>query len=400
MNTIDVTKDYDVLIIGGGSAGITVAARLVRALKHSAIALIEPSLKNYYQPLWTLAAAGCVQKEVSQKDEASLIPARVTWIRDAVAKFDPDNNTIYTAEGRQIRYNQLVVAPGIQLDWHRIQGLQETLGKNGVCSIYSYETLEKTWEFIANFNGGNAIFTHPNTPIKCSAAAQKIMYLAEHYFRKLGIRDRANIIFASADNKIFPVPKYAATLNKIVAERSINTKFQHNLIKIRGDRKEAVFQRLDTSETIVVPYEFIHVTPPQSAPDFIKHSPLANVAGWVDVDPYTLQHRHYPNIFSLGDASSLPTSKTGAAVRKQAPVLVKNLLAFRQGKLLSAKYDGYTSCPIVTGYGRLVLAEFDYEKNPQETFPFDQAKERFSMYLLKRYLLPQLYWQGMLKGLL
>jgi sulfide:quinone oxidoreductase len=135
-----------------------------------------------------------------------------------------------------------------------------------------------------------------------------------------------------------------------------------------------------------------------SAPDFIKRSPLANKDGWVDVDRNTLQHVRWPDVFSLGDVSSLPTSKTGAAIRKQAPVLVKNLLAVRAGRPLPASYDGYTSCPLVTGYGKLILAEFDYTKGPAESFPFDQSKERYSMFALKAYALPRMYWHGMLRG--
>jgi sulfide:quinone oxidoreductase len=168
---------------------------------------------------------------------------------------------------------------------------------------------------------------------------------------------------------------------------------------VRGAAKEAVFEHLDTKERIVIPYDLLHVTPPMSSPDVIKRSPLANEAGWVAVDKFTLQHPRFANVFGIGDCSGLPTSKTGAAVRKQAPVVVENLLASITGKPLVAKYDGYTSCPIVTGYGRLVLAEFDYEGKPQETFPFDQSKERLSMYLLKAYALPRLYWGAMLRGL-
>jgi sulfide:quinone oxidoreductase len=155
---------------------------------------------------------------------------------------------------------------------------------------------------------------------------------------------------------------------------------------------------MDTDEEMVIKYDLIHVTPPMSAPDFISGSELAGEGGWVEVDKHTLQHVRYANVFSLGDASSLPTSKTGAAIRKQAPVLVKNLHAVMDGKPLSASYDGYTSCPVVTGYDSLVLAEFDYDKQPAETFPFDQGQERFSMLMLKKHALPALYWHGMLKG--
>ncbi len=392
------TASHRIVIIGGGSAGITVAARLAKALGRPDIALIEPSSTHYYQPLWTLVGGGVFPKEVTARNEAALIPGGVTWLQDAVTKFSPDDNYILTRNGKRVQYEYLVVAPGLQLDWDKVKGLQESIGRDGVCSNYAYEYVDKTWECIRNFKGGNAIFTQPHTPVKCGGAPQKIMYLADDAFRHAGVRERANVIFASAAGGIFAVQKYATTLDRVVARKGIETRFKHNLVEIRPEAKEAVFQRLDTGEQVVLPYEMIHVTPPMSAPDFIKRSPLANEGGWVEVDKYTLQHPRYANVFSLGDASILPTSKTGAAIRKQAPVLVKNLVAAMQGKPLTARYDGYTSCPLVTGYGRLVLAEFDYDGKPQETFPFDQSQERYSMYVLKAYGLPALYWHGMLKG--
>jgi len=391
-------RRHQVVIIGGGNAGISVAARLRRSRKDLDLAIIEPSRKHYYQPLWTLVGGGVVRKEVTERNEADYVPKGVAWIQDAVVQVCPDDNCVVTSGGTRVGYEFLVVAPGIQIDWAKIKGLPEALGRDGVCSNYSYEHVDKTWEFIRAFKGGTAIFTHPNTPIKCGGAPQKVMYLADDHFRRAGVRDRTRVVFASANASIFGVQKYAQALNRVVARKGIETWYRHNLVEIRGDRREAVFEHLDTGETSVLPYDLIHVTPPQSAPDFIKRSPLANEAGWVDVDRNTLQHVRYKNVFSLGDASSLPTSKTGAAIRKQAPVLVRNLLAVIAGQSPLATYDGYAACPLVTGYGRLIMAEFDYDGKPQETFPFDQSKERLSMYLVKKYVLPVLYWRGILRG--
>lgn len=388
-----------VLIIGGGTAGITVAARLRRAAPDLAVTLIEPATTHYYQPLWTLVGGGIVPKETTARAESSVMPAGVKWVRDYAEEFLPEQNAVVTRDGTRIGYDFLVVAPGIQLDWDKVPGLKENVGSHGICSNYSYDTVDSTWEAIRNFRGGTAIFTMPNTAVKCGGAPQKILYLAEDYFRRAGLRDRTRVLFVAPGAKIFAVDKYRPVLEGIIAKRGIETMFRHHLVELRAEAKEAVFENLDTHARETVSYEMIHVTPPMSAPDFIKRSPLADAGGWVDVDKFTLQHTRFPNVFALGDASNLPTSKTGAAIRKEAPVLVKNLLAQMRGKPLAARYDGYTSCPIVTGYGRLVLAEFDYDGNPAETFPFNQAKERWSMYLLKRYLLPQLYWHGMLKGL-
>lgn len=390
-------ESHEVVIVGGGTAGISVAARLRR--KGLGVAIIEPSDVHYYQPLWTLVGGGIVPKEDTRRPEADYIPNGSTWIKDRVTEFDPDANQVVTESGKRIGYDFLVVCPGIQIDWDKIKGLPESIGKDGVCSNYSYEYVDKTWEFIRKTKQGNAIFTQPNTPIKCGGAPQKICYLAEDYFRINGLRDKTEVKFITASPTIFGSPYYAPTLAKHCEDTGIITKFKMNLTEIRPNSKEAVFQNLDTGDEVIEHYDLLHVTPPMSSPDFIKRSPLANSAGWVDVDKETLRHTKFENIFGLGDASSLPTSKTGAAIRKQVPVVVENLLNQRSGKPLTAKYNGYTSCPLVTGYDSLIMAEFGYDLQPMETFPIDQNKERYSMFLVKRYLLPQLYWHGMLRGI-
>ncbi len=391
------TRHFEFVIIGGGTAGITVASRILNEAEGT-LAIVEPSGNHFYQPLWTLVGAGVVDKEETVRPMESVVPKGAVWIQDYAEQILPEQNTVITRNGSKLTYDYLVVAAGIQMNWDQIPGLKEAIGKNGVCSNFAYDYADKTWEFLKNFKEGNAIFTFPATETKCGGAPQKIMWLAEHYLQQHRLRDKANVIFATPKAGIFGVAHYAQTLDRLVKERKIITRFRNNLVEIRPDRKEAIFENLDTGERATLPYEMLHVTPPQSAPDFIRESSLADTDGWVDVDPHTLQHKKFSNVFGLGDVSNLPTAKTGAAIRKQAPVLVDNLLALRDRQPMTERYNGYTSCPLITGYGRLILAEFDYDGQPAETFPFDQRKERYSMYLLKRYLLPVLYWHGMLKG--
>ncbi len=390
---------HQVVIVGGGTAGITVAARLTRSRRRAPdVAIIDPASDHFYQPAWTLVGGGDFRPEKTRRSEASVIPRRSTWIQDAVVELEPKANRLRTRDGQVIEYDYLVVAAGIRLKWDAIKGLEETLGKNGVCSNYSFETAPYTWQCIREFQGGNAIFTQPPPPIKCGGAPQKICYLAEDYFRKSGVRDKARVIFASAESSIFAVEKYRKVLERVIERKEIETMFGYNLIAVSPDTREAIFENLESGDELALQYDMIHVTPPQGPPEFIARSSLADEKGWVDVDRFTLQHVRFSNVFGLGDCANLPTSKTGAAIRKQAPVVVKNLQAIMAGREPVARYSGYTSCPLVTGYGRLVLAEFDYDKQPEETFPFNQAKERRTMYWLKKYGLPWLYWQGMLKG--
>ncbi len=398
-------QHYQILIVGGGNAGISLAAQLFRKDPKLDIAILEPAEKHYYQPAWTLVGAGVFDIKDTERTEAEVMPEKATWLKEAAASFEPEQNTLVTAAGNRYTYDYLVVCPGIQLDWHKIKGLEGNLGKNGITSNYLFNMAPYTYEVLRNTKKGKAIFTNPNTPIKCGGAPQKIMYLASDYFRKHGLLGDVNVHFYSGGGVIFGVKKYADTLNKVIARYKIQTHFLHNLVEIKADSKEAVFDVYKDGKVVdqvTDNFEMIHITPPQSAPDFIKKSPLAipdNPLGWVDVDKFTFRHNRYPNIFSLGDASSTPNAKTGAAIRKQAPVLVEQLISqIRTGQPADAKYSGYGSCPLVTGYGKLVLAEFDYDNNPMETFPFDQSKERWSMYQLKRHVLPWLYWNKILNG--
>lgn len=418
------TLHHHILIIGGGSAGITVAAQLLRADSTLDLAILEPSDKHYYQPAWTLVGAGAFNLQDTVREEKDQIPQNAKWIKSYASTFDPEANTVVTRDGTSISYDYLIVAAGIQLDWDGIPGLKESIGTKSVCSNYDYQYAEYTFETIKNFKGGTALFTQPATPIKCGGAPQKIMYLAEEYFRKNGVREKTNIVFATPGTVIFGVKKFANTLNKIITERNITTLFYHKLTEIRPDKKEAVYHltsdptgcgliddvasRLNITQTgdteIVIPYDMIHTAPPQSAPDFIKKSPLAKPGdpyGFVDVNKETMQHIRFHNVFALGDVSDVPTAKTGAAVRKQAPALVSTLLTLMNHKKAKGlgNYNGYSSCPLVTGYSSMVLAEFDYDNNPAPSFPFDTSKERYSMWLLKKYGLPFMYWNMMLKGI-
>lgn len=394
-------RHFKVVVVGAGNAGISVAARLANVLGSGEVAIVDSATTHFYQPLWTLVGGGVVDKQRSARPQSSVIPKGCNWIQQRVQELDPQNNRVITEGGETIGYDFLVVAAGIELDWDGIEGLAGALGSNGVCSNYSFEHVDYTWQTIKNFSGGTALFTMPPPPIKCAGAPQKIAYLADDAFRKQGVRERSKIIYAAGTPGIFAVPDYAKTLNQVLARKQIDTRFEHVLVAIDAAAKAATFEyRANGNQRVTIDYEMIHVTPPQRAPRVVRESPLAGDGGWLEVDKHTLRSPTHENVFALGDCSSLPTSKTGAAIRKQAPVAVANLLSAlgAPGHSGGASYDGYTACPLVTGYGKLVMAEFDYDGKPAPSFPIDQTKERWSMYQVKRHLLPQLYWKRILSG--
>lgn len=405
-------REHEIVIIGGGTGGIMTAAQLLRKDKSLDVAIIEPSDVHYYQAAWSLVGAGTYENRETARPMADCIPPRAKWIKDRVNGFEPENNRLTTAGGLTITYKFLVVSPGIKINWDAVKGLPETLSKNGVCSNYDYHLAPYTWKTIKSTRKGNVLFSQPNTPIKCGGAPQKIMYLADEAFRRNGVRQDVDIHFFSPGTVVFGVEEFAKTLRKVIKEKGIHFHLGHNLVEIRGEEGIAVFDVTGEDGKVTkkeVPFSMFHVVPPMSAPDFIRESKLAipdgPLKGWVDVDLHTLQHKRYANIFSVGDVAGLPTAKTGSAVRKQAPVVVDNILKLREAALLEAEadslnnsYNGYSSCPLVTGYGKMVLAEFDYENKPDPTFPFDQSEERYDMYVLKKFGLPWMYWNLMLKG--
>lgn len=410
---------YQILIIGGGTGGIMTAAQLKNSKPSLEIAIIEPSKDHWYQPAWTLVGAGTFDYQETRRDESTLIPKGVDWIQDRVSDILANNNKVQTEHSGQISYDYLVVSPGLQMDPDKLPGLQQALLTDSVCS--NYIDPNKTWDVLQNFKGGNAVFTLPSTPIKCGGAPQKIMYLADEYFRKTNVRSRSNIIFATPGTVIFGTREFAETLTQVIKRKDIFTRFLYSPVEIDPAKKLirfkysgpeewkgilAINEQLDADNLVTMPYDMLHLAPPQSAPDFIKKSVLAVAdgpnKGWLDVNIYSLQHNRFPNVYGLGDVTALPTAKTGAAIRKQAPVVVSQILSVTGEKSEKKLYNGYSSCPLVTGYGKMLLAEFKYG-NERDSDPFlskimDTTKEQWSMWLLKKYGLPFLYWNRMMKG--
>lgn len=392
---------HRILIIGGGNAGLSVAARL----KHQGqkdIAIVEPSVKHYYQPLWTLIGGGHARGRESVRSQASLMPRGVAWMRDAAVAIDPDAQRVSLASGLTVSYDFLVVCPGIQLDWGSIPGMATALNSPGASSNYRFDLTTKTWEMIRALKSGTAIFTMPTGPIKCGGAPQKIAYLAADYWRQQGVLKDIRMVMVLPSPGMFGVKVFSDELDKVVRRYGIEVLNSSEMTKIDAPTETITVKNALTGASQDIRYDFLHTVPPQSAPDWLKASPLADPEdprGYVQVDKHTLQHTRFSNVFALGDAGSTPNSKTGAAIRKQAPVVVANLVATMQSRPPAASYGGYASCPLTTARNKVLLAEFDYTMQATPSFPWlDTTHERRDMWVLKRLGLPFLYWNLILKG--
>ncbi|WP_065330467.1 bifunctional protein tyrosine phosphatase family protein/NAD(P)/FAD-dependent oxidoreductase [Tritonibacter mobilis] len=395
---------YDVVIVGAGAGGISVAASLKARKSNLSIAVIDPADIHYYQPGWTMVGGGIFSASQTAKTMGSLIPRDVTWIKAAVAAFEPQNNAVILDGCRVVKYSRLVVCPGLKLDWGQVEGLEETLGRNGVTSNYRYDLAPYTWQLVQEMTRGRAVFTQPPMPIKCAGAPQKAMYLSGDAWFRRGVGKDIDIQFMNAGGVLFGVKDYVPALMKYIEKYNATLNFFHTLIAVDGPAKTATFKvsQPDTdSREINVEFDMLHVCPPQVAPDFIRVSPLADAAGWVDVDQATLRHTQFDNIWSLGDVMNAPNAKTAAAARKQAPIVAENIVTDIAGGSAVAQYDGYGSCPLTVERGKIVLAEFGYGGALKPSFPrwlLDGTKPTRAAWFLKEKMLPPIYWQTMLKG--
>lgn len=395
------TISGDIVVIGGGSAGIGLLASLLKRDPDLNITLIEPSDYHCYQPAWTLVGGGAYDLKKTRRPLADVLPNGVTWVQAAVTDVLPDSQSLVLDNGQRVTWNNLIVCPGLRLAWEKIEGLQDTLGQHGVTSNYSYEHAAYTWQQVKQLKAGKALFTQPAMPIKCAGAPQKAMYLSCDHWLKQGNLQNIDVEFNLAGAALFGVATFVPPLMKYVEKYNARLAFNANLVKVDGPARKAWFEVKDAEGNVTrveKTFDLLHVVPPQLAPEFIRHSPLADAAGWCDVHPHSLQHQRYAPIFGLGDVCGTSNAKTAAAVRKQIVVVAENLLALRKQAPLPLKYDGYGSCPLTVEKGKVVLAEFGYGGKLLPTFALDPTQARRSMWWLKATLLPWFYWNGMLKG--
>jgi sulfide:quinone oxidoreductase len=396
-----VAAQHEVVIIGGGNAGISLAARLQRyGVKD--VAVIEPKDHHLYQPLFSHIAGGRAQAQEAIRSQESVTPQGVTWIHDAAAGIDAAANTVTLASGSTVAYGQLVVCPGLQYDWDAVPGLAEAVHSPSGASHYEFELASKAWTLLRSMTSGTAVFTMPAGPIKCGGAAQKPMYLACDYWREQGLLDRIRVVMVQPYPTVFGVPEVDRELDRKIAEYGIELRTNSELVGVDAAGQTATIRDLAAGTVEDLHYDVLNAVPPQSAPDWLKATDLpaaGDTGGFVEVDRQTLRHLRYPNVWSLGDAAGTTNSKSGGALRKQTKVVAKNLVAARKGKRLPAKYNGYSVCPFTVSRDTVVFAEFDDRYRPMPTLPRVPTwnESKFS-WVVDRDLFPKIYWNLILKG--
>lgn len=392
---------HAVVIVGGGNAGISLAARL-RRYGVKDVAVIEPREHHFFQPLFSHIAGGRASVKEAVRPQEPLIPKGVTWIRDAAAGIDAGANLVTLASGTTVSYGHLVVCPGLQYDWDAVPGMADAVHSASGASHYEFELAPKAWSLLSGLTSGTAVFTMPSGPIKCGGAAQKPLYLACDYWREQGVLDQIRVVMIQPYPTVFGVPEIDRELDRKIAEYGIELWTNKEVIAVDPASQDVTVCDVVSGAEENLHYDVLNAVPPQSAPDWLKATDLpasGDAGGFVEVDPETLRHPRYPNVWSLGDAAGTTNSKSGGALRKQTMVLAKNMAAVVKGKPLAAKYDGYSVCPFTVSRSTVVFAEFDDQYRPQPTIPkVPLWKESRLSWVVDRDIFPQIYWNLILKG--
>jgi sulfide:quinone oxidoreductase len=366
-----------IVIAGAGAAGLAAASHLAARLEGASITLVDARKEHFYQPGFTLVAAGIKPMSYVVSATRDYLPAGVELIEEAVAEFDPEGNKLVTASGKPVPYDYLIVATGLKLDYAAIAGMEvEQIGNNGLGSIYhSPAKAEATWRAMSNFadTGGVGVFLRPGTEMKCAGAPLKYTFITDDYLRRRGNRGKAELVYNANNKALFSVPIVHEKVRMLFEDRGVKVNYERTLESVDIGRKLAVFKT--PIGPVELQYDFINVIPPMRAPDPVRNSLLrwqeggwAN-DGWIEVDKHNLRHKRFANVFAVGDVAGVPKGKTAASVKWQVPVAVDHLLASIEGRESSAHYGGYTSCPLITRLGQAMLVEFDYKDNLVPSFP-------------------------------
>ena len=392
---------FDVLVIGGGNAGISAAGRLIRR-GVTDIAVLEPQRVHTYRPLLSYVGGGQASMRSAQRLQRTVTPHGCTWLEDAAVEVDAAARTVRCASKRSYRYQDLVLGPGLVPDTDALPGIEAALNTPAVASNY-LDRAEQTWQLVESMPaGGRAVFTVPRAPVSCTGTTIKPLFLAVAHWRRTGRLPGIDITLAIDRPRLLGVPDLDHRLMDHLRGLGVEVLHDTTVTGLHPDERQITVTDQSGTEKQLT-YDFLHLVPPFRGPRWLETSQLSgdDQHGLVDIDPHTLRHRRQPNIWAAGDGADVETDPSGGALRRQISVLVDNLLAARTGGEF-ADYDGYTVAPIATSTRELILGEFDRTGAIASSLPsfVDPLKPRRTAWAFDRYVLPQVYWNLILKGVL
>ncbi len=390
-----------IVILGAGTAGTMMANKLRNALDKEEwkITIVDQFKTHYYQPGFLFIPFGIYNKEDVIKPKADFIPAGVNMIYSPIDRVDAEANSVHLDGGQVLNYDFLIIATGTKTYPEETPGLKDKLWYKEIFDFYTVEGAVALQKFFKGWEGGKLVMAITELPYKCPVAPLEFVFLADAYFTEIGIRDKVDISYVTPMPGAFTKPIATKMLSELLEEKNIKVIPDFYIEHVDNDEKKLV--SYDEKE---VPFDVLTVVPMNMGDEMIERSGLGDDMNFVPTDKETLQSTQHENIFVLGDASNIPTSKAGSVAHFAAEILFENLMSAIEGRPLHAKFDGHANCYIETGHGKGALIDFNYETEPLPgTFPLPGVGPFGLLKNTKinhygKVMFRWIYWHILLKG--
>lgn len=390
-----MSRHHDVVVLGAGNAGISLAARL-RRLGCRDVLVVAPSATHLYRPMLNYVGGGQAALAELTMSTRSVVPRGVEWLRDRAVAVHPDRHEVETAKGERVGYTDLVVATGLEEDLGAVEGLEPALVSGWASTPHLEDRAERTWEAMRPMRRGRVVFTLPPEPAPCGGTGLKPLFLAADHWRRTG---------ALRDVEIHLVTPFASVLDLPVVDGTLGARLEALGVRVHHGARVASLDHVSRTvrvasaggTTTLEQVDHAVVVPHYRGPSWLAALSSGD-AGLVDVDPETMAHRAAPDVWSLGDVADLRTRPSGGGLRRQVDVLSDNIARRRLGQELR-RYDGYTIIPVTTDRRRVLLAEMDRDGVPQPTVRWpDLTSPSTWLWAFDRYVEPRVYRYALLRG--
>jgi sulfide:quinone oxidoreductase len=390
-----------IVILGGGTGGTIMANKLRKTLSKEEweITVVDKDKTHYYQPGFLFIPFGIYGKDDVIKPKANFIPSGVKLVFQEIDKIEPSENKVILGDGQILNYDYLIVTTGTNIDIDETPGLNDKLWRKDIFDFYTLDGAVELRKRLRDWEGGELVVNIAEMPFKCPVAPLEFTFLADAYFTEIGIRDKVNITYATPLPGAFTKPKASKMLGELLEEKNINVVPDFYLEKVDNENKKIV--SYDERE---IPFDILSIVPVNAGSSIVERSGMGDDLNYIPTDKHTLQSKNYENVFVLGDASDIPTSKAGSVVHFAADVLYENLLSAIEGRPLNAKFDGHANCYIETGHGKGSIIDFNYDTEPLPgTFPLPGVGpfgllQNTKMNHYGKILFRWIYWHILLKG--